>query len=147
MRRGLLRVVAVSVLAATAARADAPLTETETAADGAPFEEERKAIASEGPPLRVAVGHSFVRAEARARLGYMLKYWADRFGIEATWSGDSVSVSGKMFGMAFNAVFDVHDHDVVAIAKDPQSYFFTGRARAYVEKKLLKYLHPTYAEP
>jgi hypothetical protein len=96
--------------------------------------------------LRMSVGHLFDRAEARERIGYLLQYWADRFGVRSEWHGDRVFLSGRLWGLDIRAVFTIQDHLVLAHAADPGTVV-ASRARDYVSRKLRKYLHPNYEEP
>lgn len=128
----MLRVLAiVSVLLASAGRAETP---------DDPF------TIDASRSLRLSVGHPFERAEARERIGYLLEYWAGRFGIVNSWRGDRVFLTGKVFGVEVRAVFTVEAGAVQAIAYDPGT-FLASAARGYVNRKLRKYLHPTYEEP
>lgn len=96
--------------------------------------------------LKLSVGHAFERPEARERVGYLLAYWARRFGIASEWRGDRVFLTGQVWGIDIKAVFTVEDHAVRALAHDPGT-MFASAAHGYVNRKLRKYLHPTYDEP
>jgi hypothetical protein len=96
--------------------------------------------------ISLSIGHHFSRDAARERITYLLNYWRERFGITSSWAGDRVVMVGRIFGMNFRARFEITDSNVVAVASDP-GYFMRGRAEHYVNRKLRKYLHPTYAEP
>lgn len=99
-----------------------------------------------GNTISLEVPHAFPRASARERVGYLLDYWNHRFGVKSEWRGDSVFLSGHVFGMQIRARFDVTDSAVTGIAADP-GWFWRGKAESYVTKKLKKYLHPDYADP
>ncbi|MCA2978194.1 MAG: polyhydroxyalkanoic acid system family protein [Myxococcaceae bacterium] len=103
-------------------------------------------VLESGARLSLSVGHLFNRSAARERIGHLLAYWAERFGVKSTWRGDRVFLTGRVWGIDIRAVFDVQDHLVLATAHDPGSWL-TPRARDYVNQKLRKYLHPTYVEP
>ncbi len=118
--------------------ADEP--EPEPAAPADPF-----AVKPDGE-LSLTVAHSFSRADARERVSQLLAYWAERFGVQSEWHGFRVFLSGKVLGIAVRAIFEVRDANVEAMAENPGS-LLAGTARRYVDAKLHKYLHPTYAEP
>jgi hypothetical protein len=150
-RIALLALIAVSSIA----RADAPseaVTATEPRpADVAPAPAKP---ATDEPPFAIAgdhlikleVAHAYPRASARERVGFLLDYWNDRFGVKAEWHGDSVFLTGRVFGMEIRARFDVTDSAVTGVAADP-GWFWRGKAESYVTRKLKKYLHPEYADP
>ena len=93
--------------------------------------------------LEVRHAHGFSRDEARIRVDQLLDYWAKRFGVQRDWQGDRVHVKGRFWGMDFDGVLFVRDHEVRAVANDPGS-MLRGTALGYVSGKLRKYLHPTY---
>lgn len=126
------RALILSVMFATAALAGEP--------EKVPF-----AIDSEHA-LKLTVGHAFERAEARARIGYLLEYWSRRFGVQSEWHGDKVFLTGIVWGVEIKAVFTVQERSVFALAHDPGT-IFASAAQGYVAKKLRKYLHPTYDDP
>lgn len=99
-----------------------------------------------GPTISLEVPHAFPRASARERVAFLLDYWNHRFGVKAEWRGDSVFLTGHVFGMEIRARFDVSDSAVTGIAADP-GWFWRNKAQSYVTKKLKKYLHPDYADP
>lgn len=96
--------------------------------------------------LKLEVTHAFERSVARERIGYLLAYWAERFGVQNQWLGDRVFLSGRVWGVDFKAVFHVQEKAVLALADDPGSVL-TSAAQGYVHRKLRKYLHPTYDDP
>lgn len=112
------------------------------------------ALADEAPPFEIpaehrislAVPHAWPRAEARARIGYLLEYWRSRFGVKSQWQGEQVYLSGRVHGMRIEARFELGEAQVAALAADP-GWLWRGKVHTYVLRKLQKYLHPTYAEP
>jgi hypothetical protein len=137
-----MRWALLSMLVATSAFA-----ESEEQATGA------SATASDEPfaldaanALKISVAHAFDRAEARERIGYLLDYWARRFGVKREWRGDRVFLTGSVWGVEIKAIFRVDEKAVLAMAWDPGTAFASA-AQHYVRKKLKKYLHPTYDEP
>lgn len=131
--------VTLAVLASAPAAAQARAVGVE-ATGAEPF-----TIADEGK-ISVVVPHAFALEEALERLANLLAYWKDRFRIAAEWHGNRVWLTGALFGLNVRAVFAVHEGEVVAIASDP-GWPWRSRAEGYVENKLKKYLHPTYADP
>lgn len=101
---------------------------------------------SENLPVSLKVAHSFTRDLARERIGQLLQYWSDRFGVKAEWQGFRVFLSGQVLGIDIQAFFDVDEHEVQALARDPGTVL-RGTAERYVERKLRKYLNPNYDEP
>jgi hypothetical protein len=96
--------------------------------------------------IKLSVGHTFDRAVARERIGYLLEYWGKRFGVQSEWHGDRVFLTGRVLGVEIKAIFSVQEKAVFAMAYDPGT-FLASAAQSYVNKKLRKYLHPTYEDP
>ena len=96
--------------------------------------------------LVLRVPHPFSRDEAEARLGFLLRYWEERFDIKNRWEAHQVFLSGSVYGLKFDATFSVDDGKIVGVARDP-GWPWRGQVLSYVDRKLKKYLHPTYAEP
>ncbi|MEW5742948.1 MAG: polyhydroxyalkanoic acid system family protein [Myxococcota bacterium] len=146
------RIALIAFLAASAAWADTPSEagpRTEPAkapAAPAPAETTPDPFSISGSTITLEVAHSFPRASARERVGYLLEYWRERFGVAAEWRGDHVFLTGRVFGMEIRARFDVTDTAVTGVAADP-GWFWRGKAQSYVTRKLRKYLHPDYADP
>jgi Putative polyhydroxyalkanoic acid system protein (PHA_gran_rgn) len=125
----------LSLLAlATPARADAP-----PPAAAAP------ASPSHTLPLAFERHHTLGRAKARERVRELLEYWAERFGVQRAWQGDTARIVGRLFGVNFEAKLVVGDSQVSAEASDP-GFFLRGPAIDYINRKLGKYLHPQYQE-
>lgn len=145
MSRALVIASLLGVLAAPA-RADAPLDAVTSHLTGVtapktdPFE-----IPEEGR-LEINVGHHFALAQVVERVGFLLAYWKKRFDIASEWRGNRVFLSGKVYGIKVEAVFEVSATAVSGFAKDP-GWPWRGQISAYVDAKLKKYLHPTYDEP
>lgn len=106
------------------------------------------AVADASPdarPLQLAQSHAFSRAEARLRVQQLLDYWSQRFGVQRSWQGDTARVRGSVMGVPFDGQVVVSDHEVSASTSDP-GRFLRSTALDYVQRKLKKYLHPTYQE-
>lgn len=127
-------------LGGAAAFADEPVSAT------TPVDAEVTQALAQGEKLEVHVAHDFARAVARERITQLLGYWSRRFGVQATWDGYRVFVAGKVWGIDFKALFDIGEHEVLALSSDPGS-LMRNRATTYVERKLKKYLNPNYDEP
>lgn len=104
---------------------------------------------AEAPPhrgtLQLAQSHAFSRSEARVRVQQLLDYWSTRFGVQRTWQGDTARVRGSVMGVPFDGLVVVGDHEVSASTSDP-GLLLRSTALDYVQRKLKKYLHPTYQE-
>jgi hypothetical protein len=98
------------------------------------------------PPLTLEVPHPFGRAFAHERIVQLLNYWHARFGVSSQWRGDQVFITGEVFGVVVKALLEITDSCVQAVANDP-GLVWRGTGVSYVERKLKKYLHPTYDEP
>ena len=119
------------------------------------FADDESAVAPrEGDPfsigesnrLSLSAPHTFAHDEVIARLGYLFSYWKKRFGIRSEWRGDRVFLSGSVYGIKIEALFSVEEGNVTAFATDP-GWPGRGQVVNYVDRKLKKYLHPTYDEP
>jgi hypothetical protein len=132
-------VLTLAVLASAPAAAQTHALGAEDLGQG-PF-----SIAEEGR-ISVVVPHAYALSEAAERLNHLLSYWKSRFRIAAEWHGNRVWLTGALFGLSVRAVFAVNEGEVVAVAADP-GWPWRGKAEGYVEQKLKKYLHPTYADP
>lgn len=140
-------VLSLVVLASAPARAEAPLETAATVATGLtgqaqpdPFEIE------ESGRMTIAVAHQYALSEVVARVGYLLSYWKKRFDISSEWRGNRVFLSGKVYGIRVQAMFEVSATSVSGFAKDP-GWPWRGQVSTYVDRKLKKYLHPTFDEP
>lgn len=140
-------VLSLVVLLGAPALADAPLEAAATVATGLtgpaqpdPFEIE------ESGRLTIAVKHQYAFTEVMARLGYLLSYWKQRFDISSEWRGNRVFLTGKVYGIKVQAMFEVSATAVSGFAKDP-GWPWRGQVSTYVDRKLKKYLHPTFDDP
>ena len=141
MKRVLLSlVVFVSATAVAEEVLSDDLQSLATPAEGDPF-----SIEAAGR-LTVTVSHAFARAEAVARLSYLLAYWKKRFQVTNEWRGDRVFVSGSVYGIQIQAMFAINDTRIVGFAHDP-GWPWRGQVQSYVDRKLKKYLSPTYDDP
>jgi hypothetical protein len=96
--------------------------------------------------LHLARPHRLGRAGARERVRQLLEYWRSRYGVQRSWQGDRVHVKGHVMGMRLEGWLEVRDGEVEAHSTDP-GWLLRGAALDYMQRKLSKYLHPTYAEP
>ncbi|MFO0597575.1 MAG: hypothetical protein U0228_19875 [Myxococcaceae bacterium] len=112
------------------------------------------AVPQEGDPfvvgssnrLSLSVAHAFSKSEAVARLGYLFAYWKKRFNIVSTWRGDRVFLSGSVYGVKIEAIMAIDESGITAFATDP-GWPWRGQVTNYVDRKLRKYMHPTYDDP
>lgn len=95
--------------------------------------------------LHFYVGHTYSPVDAHARLQMLFEYWKERFGVETQWTGDEALIKGRIWGVPIVGSIRVGKNVVIADANDPGA-FMRGRAYAYIDKKLKKYLHPTFKE-
>ena len=71
--------------------------------------------------------------------------WLDMW-IVSEWRGDRVFLSGSVYGIKIEALFAIDGAHVTAFATDP-GWPWRGQVTNYVDRKLKKYMHPTYDEP
>lgn len=95
--------------------------------------------------IRIEQPHTYSVQEARIRLGYLLDYWTERFGVTQKWSGNTVLVTGKVLGIRVEAWVQVQGHRIWALAVDPGPLMRRAGER-YIRNKIAKYMHPTYEE-
>lgn len=96
--------------------------------------------------LSLSCPHTFSKSEVVQRLGYLFSYWKKRFNITSEWRGDRVFLSGAVYGIKIEAMFAINETSVTAFASDP-GWPWRGQVTGYVDRKLKKYMHPTYDEP
>lgn len=129
--------VSAVLLSSVAALADDDVTSPQ---DGDPF------TIGAANRLSLSCAHAFDKGEVIARLGYLFDYWKKRFNIVSVWRGDRVFLSGSVYGIKIEAMFAVDGSSVTAYASDP-GWPWRGQVTNYVDRKLKKYMHPTYDEP
>lgn len=135
--------ILVMIFGATAVAGDAsPPIDPALAELAVPVEGDPFSIEVQGR-LSVAVNHTFPRAEAAARLSYLLGYWKKRFNVASEWKGDRVFVSGSVYGIKIQAMFAINDSSIVGFAHDP-GWPWRGQVQTYVDRKLKKYLNVNY---
>jgi hypothetical protein len=104
------------------------------------------AAASAQERLAFDVPHAHGADEARARVGYLLDYWRERFGVQVgEWRDGGVAVSGSVLGFAVNGTIYVSSDRVAAQVDDP-GFLVRGRVSHYIDSMLRKYMHPRYEE-
>jgi hypothetical protein len=133
------------VLVGAPAFADAPLEAAASVATAVTQKSEPFEIEEKGR-LTISVAHAFALSEAVDRLGYLLAYWKKRFNIESEWHGNRVFLSGAVYGVKVQAMFEISENAVVGFARDP-GWPWRGQVSGYVDRKLKKYLSPTYDDP
>ena len=132
--------VSLVVTLSALARAESP-SDPATPQEGDPFS------IAEDDRLTISVPHSFTTTSIVVeRLGYLLSYWKKRFNIASEWHGNRVFLSGSIYGIKIQALFAVTDSGVTGFARDP-GWPWRSQVLKYVDKKLKKYMHPTYDDP
>lgn len=91
--------------------------------------------------MKFEVPHSLSKDEARKRVGELLTYWSDKYGIQSTWAGDKAHVQGKAMGISINADLEVSERGVGGEATDP-GFLFRDKAKKYLTQKFSDYLDP-----
>jgi putative polyhydroxyalkanoate system protein len=91
--------------------------------------------------MKLEVPHALSKDEARKRVEALLRYWTEKYGVQTTWNGDAVSVSGRFIGMSLHAQMVVGDSKVGGEASDP-GLLFREKARQYLTRKFNDYLDP-----
>jgi putative polyhydroxyalkanoic acid system protein len=91
--------------------------------------------------IRLDVPHSLPKADAKQRVEKLLSYWAQKYGVAASWSGDSAKLSGKVMGISLAADLEVREGRVDADATDP-GFLFREKAKKYLTDKFNHYLDP-----
>ena len=91
--------------------------------------------------MKIDQAHTFSQEEASARLRALTDYWSNRYGVSASWQGDTARIQGKVKGISFDGTFTVQASRLVG---DVKVGFLAEKmgGRAYVENKLGKYLDP-----
>jgi putative polyhydroxyalkanoate system protein len=95
--------------------------------------------------MKLELPHSLSREEAKRRIERLAGYWQKQYGVQATWSGDSVKLVGKVKGIAFDANVQIGDKAVHADGTDP-GMLVRAMATAYLKQKLADYLDPNKSE-
>jgi len=82
--------------------------------------------------------------EALARLHALTDYWSRRHGINASWNGNEVSLSGKVKGVKFDGQVRVGGG---RIAAEVHAGFLAEKlgGRQYIERKLADYLDTNHS--
>lgn len=92
--------------------------------------------------MHIEYRHSLSAADARARVRAFGEYLQNKHGVNVTWEDeDRARVTGKYLVVAIEGELTLKDGMVVFSGKDP-GFLWRGKARAYVNGKLAKYLDP-----
>lgn len=89
--------------------------------------------------LKFEVAHTLSKDEARKRTESLLRYWSVKYGVQAAWSGDSATLSGKLMGMSLQGSLTVEAGKVGGEATDP-GLLFRDKAKKYLTRKFGMYL-------
>jgi hypothetical protein len=91
--------------------------------------------------MKFEVPHQLSRDEAKKRVGQLLDYWAQKYGVKSSWSGDRATINGKAMGLTINADLTVAEGKVGGEATDP-GFLFREKAKKYLTQKFNAYLDP-----
>jgi putative polyhydroxyalkanoic acid system protein len=91
--------------------------------------------------IRLDIPHSLSKDQAKQRMEKLLTYWATKYGVATSWSGDAAKLSGTVLGLSLAADLKVHDKKVDGEATDP-GFLFRERAKKYLLEKFAHYLNP-----
>jgi hypothetical protein len=91
--------------------------------------------------LKFEVPHTLAREEAKKRVEALIGYWGKKYGVKATWTGDSAKLAGKAMGITLDANLTVSDDKVGGEATDP-GMLLRGQAQKYLTRKFGDYLDP-----
>ena len=91
--------------------------------------------------MRIEESHSFTVEEAQQRLKLLVDGWQKKYGVNATWSGSSVTVSGKAMGVTIDATVKVESNRILAEGKDP-GLLLRSAATNYIKKKFGEFFDP-----
>jgi hypothetical protein len=86
--------------------------------------------------------HGLDLADARARLHAMGDYFANKYGLTVTWTGeDEATISGSYLVVTISGNLKLSPNSVSFSGKDP-GMLWRGKAKDYLQSKLTKYLNP-----
>lgn len=91
--------------------------------------------------MSLEIPHSLSKDEAKSRLQVLTDRWASKHGVASTWNGDSVTLNGKVMGIALEGVMHVLEGKISGEATDP-GMLLRSQAKKYVERKFAEYLDP-----
>lgn len=83
--------------------------------------------------------HGLPLDDAKKRVEALLAYWARKYGVRTSWSGDKATMNGKAMGFSFDGWLKVEGGRVGGEASDP-GMLLRGQATKYLTRKLGEYL-------
>ncbi len=91
--------------------------------------------------MKFEVTHTLSKDEAKKRVEALLRYWQKKYGMQASWAGDSAKLTGKVMGITFDAALTVAEKRVGGEGTDP-GMLLRGQAQKYLTRKFGEYLDP-----
>jgi len=85
--------------------------------------------------------HSLTQEEAQLRVQALTEYWDGRYGTRTEWHGNAGEISGKVLGVRFRGIFQVHPDILWGEIKSGYLGAKLG-GRSYLLRKLGHYLDP-----
>jgi hypothetical protein len=91
--------------------------------------------------LKIEVPHQLSKSEALERAKRLLGYWGKKYGVQASWNGDTAQMNGRVMGIALQAKLTISETSVHGEATDP-GILLRSKARKYLEQKFALALDP-----
>ncbi|WNG37532.1 hypothetical protein F0U61_30460 [Archangium violaceum] len=92
--------------------------------------------------MKFEVPHTLSKDDAKKRVEQLLKYWTEKYGVQANWSGDGAKVIGKVMGINLDASFTITDGAIQGEGTDP-GMLLRSQAKSYLQKKFSTVLDPS----
>ena len=89
--------------------------------------------------LKFEVPNTLPVDEAKRRVEALLQHWGKKYGIQSTWSGFAVTMSGKAMGVSVDGGLTVEASRIAGEASDP-GMLLRGQAQKYLTRKFGEYL-------
>jgi|CXWL01.1.fsa_nt_gi hypothetical protein len=92
--------------------------------------------------LKFEVPHTLSVEEAKKRVEALLSAWNRKYGVKATWTGETAKLEGAAMGVSVNGHLTVFAGKVGGESTDP-GMLLRGQAQKYLTRKFGEYLDPT----